>query len=140
MAQVVKSAPTGVLAPHSGARQPAGTRNVATVGSAPVEALAPSAGISYEDSHFLYQDYGQGRRSQDRNRGPVRNPLAQSVSSTSQTFAAIFEINQATNTGGVSGAAFFAGLLFRAIDTYESNAKAIAGTEAVRGGTISVNL
>ena len=140
MAQVVKSASTGMLTPLPGGRPPAGMRSIATVESAPIEAMSPQAGVSYEDSHFL--DYGQGRRSQDRHRGPVRNPLTQGVNATSQTFAAIFELNQGTNsgsTGGGSGAAFVAGLMSKAINIYESNAKVIAGTEAVRGSTISIN-
>ena len=142
MAQVVKSASTGMLTPLPGGRQPAGMRSIATVESAPIEAVSPQAGVSYDDSHFLFQDYSQGRRSQDRHRGPVRNPLTQGVNATSQTFAAIFELNQGTNSsgaGGGSGAAFAAGLLSKAINIYESNAKVIAGTEAVRGSTISIN-
>jgi len=125
-----------------GGRQPAGMRSVATVESAPIEAMSPQAGVSYDDSNFLFQDYGQGRRSQDRHRGPVRNLLTRGVNATSQTFAAIFEVSQGTNsggTGGGSGAAIAAGLMSRAINIYESNAKVLAGTEAVRGSTISVN-
>jgi hypothetical protein len=143
MAQVVKSAATGALAPLPGGRQPAGTRSVATVESAPIEGVNPPGGISYEDSSFLFQDYGHGRRSQDRNQGPVRNPQTRGVNAPSQMFAAIFEISQGTiagGTGGVSGTAMGAGLLSRAIGIYESNTKAIAGNEAVRGSTISVNL
>ncbi len=142
MAQVVKSPAPGVLTALPGGRQPAGMRNVATVESAPIEALSPQAGVSYEGNNILYQDYGQGRRFQDRHRGPVRNPLTQGVNSTSQTFAAIFEITQASNsgvTGGGSGATFAAGLASKAIEIYENNAKIIAGTEAVRGSTFSTN-
>ncbi|MDP7241394.1 MAG: hypothetical protein QGF38_08860 [Rhodospirillales bacterium] len=143
MAQVVKPASTGALTPLPGGRQPAGTRSVATVESAPIEGVNPPGGISYEDSAFLFQDYSQGRRSHDRNQGPVRNPQTRGVNTPSQMFAAIFEINQVTNAGGtsgVSGTTIGAGLLSRAIDIYESNTKAIAGNEAVRGSTISVNL
>jgi hypothetical protein len=146
MAQVVKSAATGALAPLPGGRQPAGTRSIATVGSAPIEGVNPPGGISYEDSAFLFQDYSHGRRSQDRNQGPVRNPQTRGVNAPSQMFAAIFEISQGTiaggtgGTGGGSGTVIGAGLLSRAIDIYESNTKAIAGNEAVRGSTISVNL
>ena len=142
MAQVVKAASTGLLAPLAGGREPTGTRSVATVESAPIEAMRPQAGVSYDDSNFLFQDYGQGRRSQDRHRGPLRNPLTQGVNATSQTFAAIFEFSQGTNsggTGGGSGTAFAAGLISRAVGIYESNAKVIAGTEPVRGSTISIN-
>ena len=142
MAQVVKSASTGMLTPLPGGRQPAGMRSVATMESAPIEAMSPQGGVSHDDSHFLFQDFGQGRRSQDRHQGPVRNPLIQGVNSTSQTFAAIFELNQGINSdgaGGGSGAAFAAGLMSKAINIYESNAKLIASTEAVRGSTISIN-
>lgn len=143
MAQVVKTAATGAPAPPTGVRQPAGTRSVATVEATPIEEVSPKAGVSYEETGFLFQDYGQGGRFQDRARGPIRNPLTHGVNATSETFAAIFEINQVPNTGGTGsglGSAFVAGLLSKAIDIYESNAKVIAGTEAVRGGTLSINL
>jgi hypothetical protein len=113
------------------------------VESAPIEGVNSPAGISYEDSNFLFQDYGQGRRSQDRNQGPVRNPQTRGVNAPSQIFAAIFEISQGINaggTGGVSGPPIVAGLLSRAIELYETNAKAIADNAAVRGSTISINL
>jgi hypothetical protein len=143
MAQVVKTVPTAAPTPVSGVRQPAGARSVATVDAAPIEEVSPKAGVSYEETGFLFQDYGQGGHFQDRNRGPIRNPLTYGVNATSQTFAAIFEVAQATRSGGTGGglgAAFVAGLLSKAIDIYESNAKVIAGTEAVRGGTLSISL
>ena len=69
MAQVIKAAATGALTSLSGGRQPAGMRNVATVESAPIEGLSPPSGVSYEGNNFLFQEYGQGGRFQDRDRG-----------------------------------------------------------------------
>jgi hypothetical protein len=118
-------------------------RSVATVDAAPIEEVSPNAGVSYGQTGFLFQDYGQGGDSQGRDRGPVRNPRTQGVNATSQSFAAIFEVGQAANFGGAGGGlgtAFVAGLLTKAIGIYENNAKVIAGTEAVRGGTLSIRL
>ena len=143
MAHVVKIAPTGAPTPLTGARQPSGTRSVATVNAAPIEQVSPKAGVSYEETGFLFQDYGRGGSFQGRNRGRIRNPLIQGWNATSQTFAAIFEVGQSTNSGGAGGglgAAYVTRLLSKAIDIYESNTKIIAGTEVVRGGTLSLTL
>lgn len=123
-------------------RQPAGTRNVASVDFGPVEGMGPKVGVSYDNSGFLFNDYWtmEGRR-----RGPVYSPPEPVLNGPTQSFIAVYEINQSSDGaalhGGRSNAAFLGEFLPRAITLYETSARYGTGEQpSLPGESLNVRL
>lgn len=141
MALVVRVVPTA--APNGVAtRPPPGVRNVATVSLSQVEPLEPKVGNSYDETAYLFQEYGERHPREDHDRGRPGPPLV--APSSSRAFAEVFETNQPAGTGHYrvwgSNAAFFAEFLGKAIHLYENNAKVITGEDEKRGGSLNLHL
>lgn len=141
MAQIGRTMPASATTTVAASRPAAGASNVASVNRAPVEALNPKLGTSLEDA-FLFQAYQNGgqpspeQHAEENGQGLVR--------ATSQAFAAFLEFDSgndsAAEAGSRGGLTSFAGVLARAISTYETNARVISGSMVARGSTLSVNL
>ena len=141
MALVARTVPTA--APSGVAtRPPPGVRNVATINPSPVEPLEPKVDVSYDQTAFLFQEYGEQHPRGGHDRGQPGLPLV--APSSSRAFAEVFESNQPAGTGlyraSGSNAAFFAEFLGKAIDLYENNARVIAGEVERRGGSLNLHL
>lgn len=142
-ANAVANPPTAVA---SSARLPSALRGVASGGA--VEEPVSGQGISFNVGEFLFQDYG---RSPGNETGGEQNsdPHARYGSrfkAPSQAFAAMLEVpalQDGNFRSGVSGDAprkGSAGLLTRAVATYEMNAKVISGGLEPKGTNFSFTL
>jgi hypothetical protein len=143
MAQIGKTVPTSSTTTLVGGRLAAGARNVATVDRTPIEALNQKMGTLLDDGASLFQAYQRDDRSPNRE-GQADGRGMGLVRSTSQAFAAFLEFDGSGEISGdearKSGVSTFAGMLGRAITTYETNARVISGTMVPRGTTLSINL
>lgn len=148
---------TRILAPTSSSSAPnarvsAPSRNVAPTQGGSVEALSPSLGGYLDGAGLLFQDYrnafaengfADGRLPQEgRQPVPLRSPRLSS--SSNPHFAAMLESYQDGRTDPrVLPQAFpshFKGPVGLAVRQYELNARVIAGTENLRGGSINLTL
>lgn len=142
MAQVAKAVQMQVPSAVSGGRPPSGAANVASFGSAPIDELNPKLGTSLDDGSFLLHDFGRGRS--PGNKEQSHHQAVGMLRATSQAFAAFLEfegVNDQTAGAGVDGRSQgFSGLVSRAINAYETNARVVNGTEKRLGTSLSVNL
>lgn len=141
MAQIGRTTPASATTAIAANRPTAGASNVASVTRSPIEALNPKLGTSLADA-FLFHAYQNDNQSPpDHHTGETGGGL---VRSTSQAFAAFLEFDAGQDVGAESGSrggmTSFAGVLARAIDTYETNARVISGSDVPRGSTLSVSL
>ena len=141
MAQIGRTAPASATTTVAVNRPTAGASNVASLNRTPIEALNQKLGTSLEDA-FLFQGYESGRQA-----APEHHPGESGmglVRATSQAFAAFLEFDGGAETGNEVGSrggqTSFAGVLARAISTYETNARVISGSAVQRGATLSFNL
>jgi hypothetical protein len=126
-----------------GGRGATGSRNVAAIHRAPVEELSPKVGVSYEDGSFRFQDYGKPPREKHEAGLPTYSGVR--LNTSSQTFVDVVATGERTNDAAflatVTGRKGFAGLLVKAIDTYEYNARTVSGENRnARGQNISLHL
>lgn len=140
MATVPKAA--AALAPTSAvtARSGPPTR-VASYGPS-VEQLYASAGPSFNPAASGFPEEGRPALGRDTNRRS-RQPTPGVFSAPTQTFAAILESGDQFFSGGEPGAvrsARFSGLVSKAIEIYEKNAKIVTGTNNVLGTSVSLTL
>ena len=133
MTQVGKtgSAPPAAVVP--GGRMVPGARGVTSTDRPEVEGISPQAGVSFDDAAFGDDDHAPPGE-EDKAGGPDA-PLV--FTTTTQAFAAMFDVSaSAKGPGGPARGAqshVSAGLRSRAIETYESNTKAVGGAGAARG-------
>ncbi len=118
-------------------------RNTANVDGAPIEELSPKLGAHLDDDAELFQEYGEGRGGAGKGRQP-REPRLGTFQATSQAFAAFLEFETGPDRGGDTrisgGASRFAGLVAKAINTYETNARVISGGITPKGSSLSLSL
>ena len=141
MAQVSRTAAaTSAPGAQSAHRPVSNIRGVANTEGGPVEASNAGTGVANHEGFSLFQDYGEDepRERGGRQQGtPVH--LAR-VTTTSEAFASAMAEDMGGETGGrtsVRGSRGFAGLLARAIKTYEANAQVIHGEVKTRGEAMS---
>jgi hypothetical protein len=118
---------------------PAGSRQVASSDSSPIEEISSQTGIAFDNSLIFRDENANFKRQEER----PRNRELVDYPGSSETFATIFE--EVNNGGGSESAnnsrrSGFAGLLARAINVYEATAKTIHGQEDVRGASVSLTL
>jgi hypothetical protein len=128
--------PTSVTAARSGP-----PTRVASVGQN-VDQLYAGAGVAFDAAAFGYAE--EGRASFDRGDGRSRQHTPGLINAPSQTFAAILEASDQFFRGGGDDANIrarkFTGLVSKAIEIYENNAKVINGTNVIRGTSFSAVL
>ncbi len=114
-----------------------GARGVTSTDRPAVEGISPQAGVSFDDAAF--GDDEQGPPGEEDKAGPDE-PLL--FTTTTQAFAALFEVSAAAGSPRRQGSRSHAsaGLRFRAIDTYESNARVVGGAAPARGGALRMIL
>ncbi len=140
MAQIPKIAPPTTASTQS-SRMVAGMRNVATVDSASIEEASPTFGVPFNDTAFFSHEFGH-----DDSAKGSRQPAGQSggFDAPSETFVSMVEGRDGfaakSGPGGVRTNRNFAGLVNRAIRTYEETAKVIAGNNRVLGTSLSLTL
>lgn len=146
MAQIGRTTPTSATTAIAASRPTVAASNVASLGRSPIEALNAKLGTSLGDAFLFnaacnaYQNggrhSGEGEQTGERGEGLV--------CATSQAFSAFLEFDSgsesAAGTGWRGGSTSFAGVLARAINTYETNARIISGSMVPRGTTLSLNL
>ncbi len=142
MNQVARTAPTAPLPNVAGSRASAAKRHgVASFDNGPVEQLGGKVGVSFNDAALAYENEGRGF-SRQRDTAAQQNQTG--LSAPSQVFAAIFEIDDAAGASAeqaaVAGSRGFAGLLAKAIHTYEANARVISGNNNTLGASVSLTL
>lgn len=142
MAQAVKAAQLQVPSAVSGGRGSSPATRIASLGSAPVEELSPKLGTSFDDAFHLRQDFGRGRSSQ--NRDYSSHQAVGMLRATSQAFAAFIEFeagsDKVTGDGADGGSRGSAGLVSRAINAYETNARVVSGGEPELGTSLNLTL
>lgn len=159
MAQVARTvAPSSVAAAPAYARAGA-TPRLASAQGGPVESLNPSLGSYLDGAELFFQNYqnyqqpfdgaGGGYPEDRMMRGGRRTAQVQLSSpqvntASNPAFATILESFQAGRTDirviPSSFPSHFKGPVGFAVRQYEMNARVIAGTENVRGGSINVML
>lgn len=145
MAQVAKAVAATAVASVGSARFAAPPSGVSNIFQPTVEGASGGAGLSAGTAQFTYRDErgGTGFSFQQEDRStPQRWSL---LVAPSQTFAAIMEARNVANDdlGGARGGGMghFAGLIGRAVVTYETNARIIHGTgESPLGANVSMRL
>ena len=143
MALIAKAVTANHASTVVGGRGSTGSRNVAAIHRAPVEELSPKVGVSYEDGTFLFQDYGKRSKEHHEEGLPTYAPVR--LNTSSQTFVDVLASGQpeegSSFLASVTGRRGFAGLLVKAIDTYEYNARTVSGENRnARGKNISLHL
>ncbi len=141
MAQVPKATAVAPQATASTARVGPGSR-VASFGANPVEELNSGVNISFDAA--ASGSRGQDERSRPNLGNGSRDPHAERAISRlfrteSQAFASIFqgddkEITEASRATG------FGKPVSSAINTYETNAQVISGSQPIRGTSLSLTL
>ncbi len=140
MAQIPRIAPTATTSAQN-SRMVAGMRNVAAVDGASVEEASPTFGVPFNDTAFFSHEF-----SHDGFSGGNRQPAGRTggFKAPSETFVSIVEgrdtFSAQSGPASVSGNRNFAGLVNRAIRTYEETAKVIAGNNPVLGASLSLTL
>jgi len=127
----------------SGGRPSSPGARVASFGSSPVEELNPKLGTAFDDAFYLLQDYGRGRLPQGREQQSHHQAVGM-LRATSQAFAAFLEFetggSKVTGDGADGGSRGSPGLVSRAINAYETNARVISGGEPELGTSLSLTL
>ena len=141
---------TNAVASASSARATAGPANVASFSRGQIDELSPSAALAFDEHSYLLPDeFGDqlpehhGQDLPQRQQGAVPQPT------TNETFSNIFrlaEVNgefQGTEVEEkpfVKGPKGFAGLLQKAVNTYELNSAIIHGEHVPRGSNLRLVL
>jgi hypothetical protein len=100
-----------------------------------------SANVAFDASAFGFAEEGRGAFDRGGDRSRQHTPGL--ISAPSQTFASILESGDQFFSGGDDGkirSPKFAGLVAKAIQIYETNAKVISGTNNVLGTSFSAVL
>lgn len=141
MAQVTRtSAAPPATAAHSANRASAVARTMAASDSGQIDGLNAGVTVTNREAGYNFDDF---RQNDSEHREPDRRTPAHlaRIDTSTETFAMVLKAdNTETDAEGriaVRGSRGFAGLLSKAIDTYETNAKVIAGEAKVRGNTYS---
>lgn len=141
MAQVTRTAATNPASAAHGAHRPVtNIRGVANAEGSAVEGTDSGVGITNQNSFFQYEDFsenGSNRRGGGHHTTP--HHLAR-VETSSETFVSMLDGTMEAEARGrieVRGSRGFAGLLTRAIRTYETNAQVIHGENKTRGENMS---
>lgn len=141
MAQIGRTTPTSATTTLAASRSTAGAGGVASVTRAPIEALHAKLGTSLEDAFLSHGNENGDQLAPENHPG---DPAMGLLRSTSQAFVAFFEFDSGNEADGESGSrgglTSFAGVLARAIATYESNARVIHGSVVPRGQKLSFSL
>ena len=144
MAQVARTAPSPPASAVSGGRLAPSARSIANVDGAPIEELSPKIGAHLDDGAQLFQEFGHGGRGGAGKGRHVPQNGSGSFDATSQAFAAFIEFEAGPENGGDNringGGSRFAGLLAKAINTYETNARVISGSLTPKGSALSLSL
>ncbi len=141
MAQVIRAAiATQAAAAQSTSRPASPVRGLSSSDGAPIDGLNGGVNVTNSESGFLFDDFrddGEEQR-EPEHRQPIH--LAR-VDINSETFATVLKADmtqsEADGRASARGASGFAGLLKKAISTYETNARVIAGEEKFRGTRLS---
>lgn len=108
-----------------------------------VEQLYASAGPSFNPAAFGFAEEGRPALGRDSNRRSRQNAPGV-FSAPTQTFAAILESGDQFFAGGAGAGSVrstrFGGLVSKAIEIYENNAKVVSGTNNVLGTSVSLTL
>ena len=143
MAQVARTAPSPPTSAVNSGRTASSARNIANVDGAPIEELSPKLGAHLDDGAELFQEFSQGRGGADKGQQPRETHLG-TFQATSQAFAAFLEFEAGSDQGGDArvngGSSRFAGLIAKAINTYETNALVISGAITPNGRSLSLSL
>jgi len=121
---------------------PTSARGVATFEPSAVDELSAQIGVSYEQTEFLFQEYG----SEEEQGGQKRPPLGTQglLQTSNDTFTSLVELvmggSDAEDTFGDGGGSTGSVSVTRAISTYETNARVISGSNAARGESMSMTL
>lgn len=141
MAQIGRTAPASATTALASNRPTAGNSNVASVTRAPIEAMNAKLGTSLADAFLFHAYQNDNQPTPERHASQTGRGL---VRATSQAFAAFLEFDTGydvgSDTGSRGGVVSFAGVLARAIETYETNARVISGADVPRGKILSINL
>ncbi len=140
MTQVVKVAPTTATAVASG-RMAAGARNVAVVDPTAVEEMNAGVGVSFNDASFLSHDFAHRHSNEgDQHSGGQGGGF----NTPSRDFAAMIAFQEnagdPNQRGVITRSQGFAGLVAKAIQIYETNAKVISGDYNILGTSLSITL
>ena len=123
-----------------GSRPGAGMRNIAMSDRTEVEELSSQVGVSFNDASFLFRDFGKETLAKKKDPQTYNST---NFTTSSQTFAALFQVKAFGEEGGRSSgdlARRFSGVVSKAIDIYETNARVISGTNNVLGSSFSMTL
>ncbi len=145
MVLIPRAAPVQAQATAPNARLGPQSRVVSYAGNS-VEELSGGASVSFESAAF---DFRQGEASSfDRDGGREQHTPRQhigSLNAPSQTFAALLETPETAGAGnrdaaGNGSQAPLAGVVARAIQIYETNAKIVSGESNILGTSVSLVL
>ncbi len=139
MTQIARASTTTTAAPAN--RVPTAVRDVASFDRSPVEEISPQVGANFNESAFNFSNEKQGLSGQ---RGRPGGNMFGRFTAPSQTFVSLMEDSDSFS-GAAGGAPAsrkrdFAGLVAKAVQIYETNAKIIQGTNNVLGTSLSINL
>ncbi|MEO5337069.1 MAG: hypothetical protein H7841_09270 [Magnetospirillum sp. WYHS-4] len=121
---------------------PSGT---ASTEASAVQGISADVGVANQEINYrfgtAFQDQGAGRHAPERQ--PAR--MISRVMTSPDTFAAVLRANagveqKGERNGTAEGGRGFGGLLAKAIGTYETNARVVAGQNKFRGTVFSMAL
>lgn len=138
MSQLAKAAIPSTISASSVPRVPTGARSVASLDAGPLDELSPKTAISYEQTEYLFQDFGN-----DRGGGQRRNPVAFTslLYTTPEAFTSVLEgLGTETHAASTRRMSAFGMSLAQAIQTYEATARVTSGVQMARGGYFSFHL
>jgi len=131
-----------LLAPASVTQTRGGPPTRVASSSPSVEQLNATAGPSFSPASFGFAEEGRGAVDRDTQRRARQNTPGV-FTAPSQTFAAILESgDQLFGSGGTGSvrATRFGGLVSKAIEIYENNAKVVTGSNNILGTSVSLVL
>ena len=146
MVLIPRAAPVQTPASANNERLGPPTRIASYTGNS-VEELPQGASVSFESAAYGFQqdapsffDHNRGSHDQHTSR---QNTVG--INAPSQTFAAMLEFPEAAggrneNAAGDGSAAPLAGVVARAIEIYETNAKIVSGESNILGTSVSLVL
>ncbi len=139
MSQVARTATAHVSSVSGSPRIPTSARPVAAFEPSAVEELSPKVGVSYEESEYLFQDFGENKGSDGQKRPPLGIPSL--FRSSTEMFTWFIEMYGSGDDGQTRSSSArvsaFGTTLSKVIDTYETNARVGNGTMARRGHNFS---
>lgn len=141
MALVAKTGVTTATASAVAARYAGASPTVASISQPTVESPNGGVGLAFDTTTFGFREDPRGFASNDNDRRQA--PWSGgTLLAPSQTFAAILEAGDgaAGNAARTNTTRHFQGILSKAINTYETNAKIIHGQLEPRGTSVSMRL